>query len=143
MSDDVCTVLNLPVITDARGALSFFQNEEGLRLDIRRVFWMYGIPSGARRGGHAHRQQEQVVLMLAGQCEVKVDDGVSTRDVNLCDPATALYVPRMRWLEMGPFSGGSLCLVLSSGEFDEADYIRDRMEFEKLAFQLACAGISS
>jgi len=142
MSDAVCTVMELPVISDARGALSFFQNQEGLRLDIRRAFWMYGIPAGTRRGGHAHRQQEQIVLMLAGQCAVRVDDGASSRVVKLCDPATALYVPRMRWLEMGPFSGGSLCLVLSSGEFDEADYIRDRMEFENLALEFSRTSIS-
>lgn len=108
------------------------QAHAAVPFDIKRLFVLYALPEGARRGYHAHREQHQFVVMLAGACEVVVDNGDTRETVLLARPSTALYAPPMLWLELGSFTPGAVCAVLTSGEYDEADYIRDRAEFEAL-----------
>lgn len=127
------TLVALPVIADARGKLGFAQAGSQVPFEPRRVFYLYGIAPGAERGGHAHRAQHQFLIMLAGNCRIVVDDGQNTSEVRLENPAQGLYVPPMLWLDLADFSSDAVCLVLASGVYDEADYIRDKAEFRKLA----------
>jgi uncharacterized RmlC-like cupin family protein len=112
--------------------LLFAQAHAQVPFDIRRLFALYALPEGARRGSHAHREQHQFLMMLAGRCRVIVDNGERRVPVLLETPAIALYAPPMLWLELDGFSSNAVCVVLTSGDYDEADYIRDRAEFEAL-----------
>lgn len=127
------TLVSLPVIADARGRLGFAQAGSQVPFEPRRVFYLYGVIPGAERGGHAHRAQHQFLIMLAGSCRVAIDNGQAVSDVRLENPAQGLYVPPMLWLDLADFSPDAICLALASDVYDEADYIRDKAEFRKLA----------
>jgi dTDP-4-dehydrorhamnose 3,5-epimerase-like enzyme len=122
----------LPEIKDPRGALMFAEQGRHIPFPVKRVFALYGIPEGSARGGHAHRAQEQFVVMLAGSCTVVVDDGEARVAESLSSPTEGLYVPAGLWLDLTAFSRDAVCLVLASGLYDEADYIRDRAEFVRV-----------
>lgn len=126
-------LVDLPEIGDETGYVLIAQAEAQVPFDIRRLFVLHRLPEGGTRGHHAHRAQHQLLIMLAGRCEAVVDDGVTRTAVTLDDPARALYLPPMLWLELGAFSAGAICAVLTSGDYDPADYVRDRAEFEALA----------
>ena len=130
---DACRTLDLPVIRDARGNLTFIEQSVGLPFPIRRVYYLYDVPGGAERGGHAHFALNQLILPLAGSFDVVLDDGQRRRTVHLNRPWTGVLVGPMIWRELQNFSSGSVCLVLASEPFDEADYIRDHGEFVRLA----------
>jgi uncharacterized RmlC-like cupin family protein len=194
-----CTLLDLPIVHDARGNLTFIEGGRHVGFEIARVYYLYDVPGGASRGGHAHRELEQLIIATSGSFEVVVDDGTDQRrimlrrshvglyvppmiwrdrvyylydvpggaergghahktlhqlliamsgsfDVKLDDgrdsdrchlnrPYRALYIPPMVWREMDNFSSGSVCLVLASAPFDESDYLRDYD-----AFRIAAAG---
>jgi dTDP-4-dehydrorhamnose 3,5-epimerase-like enzyme len=123
------TKITLPEIRDPRGNLVFAEERRHVPFAVKRVFAIYGVPPGSARGGHAHRAQEQLLVMLAGECTVVVDDGRNRTEERLETPTAALYVPAGLWLELRDFSGGAICLVLASGAYDEDDYIRDYSEF--------------
>jgi len=125
-------LIDLPVRSDERGSLAFAQYPQHIPFPPQRIFYFYGLPSGCARGGHAHRRLEQFILMLAGGCEAVVDNGVECRRVSLSTPSVALYIPPMLWLELSGFTPNSVCAVLASDVYDEADYIRDRTEFDRL-----------
>lgn len=125
-------LVELPEIGDATGYVLIAQAEAQVPFDIRRLFVLHRLPKGGSRGHHAHRAQHQFLIMLAGSCEVVIDDGATRTTLGLDDPARALYLPPMLWLELGGFSAGAICAVLTSGDYDPADYIRDRAEFEAL-----------
>jgi dTDP-4-dehydrorhamnose 3,5-epimerase-like enzyme len=124
-----CKLVELPVVEDPQGDLAFAEGESHVPFPIARVFFVYGVPSDAIRGGHAHLSLEQVVFCLAGRLEFVVDDGSQRRTFALEDPRTGLYLPPMVWHDIGGFSPGTVYLVLTSMPFDEADYIRDRDEY--------------
>jgi hypothetical protein len=126
-------IIALPEIADARGRLMFGEEGRHIPFAIKRVFAIYGVPKGERRAGHAHRRQEQFIIMLAGECRITIRDGAGLREQCLHRPTDGLYVPPLSWIELDTFSPGAVCLVLSSGAYDEADYIRDYTEFERLA----------
>ena len=126
-------MITLPEVADERGRLMFGEEGRQIPFAIKRIFALYDVPQGARRGGHAHRRQEQFIIMLAGDCRVVIRDGASEREELLGDPTMGLYVPPIIWIELDAFSPGAVCLVLSSGVYDETDYIRDYAEFETLA----------
>jgi hypothetical protein len=130
---ETCTLIDLPEFRDARGALSFAQVGAQINFPIKRLFHIYDVAAGETRGAHAHRAQYQFVIMFAGACTVTVDTGHEKKDVCLSRPNQALSVPPMHWLTLADFTPGSVCGVLTSGEYDEADYIRDYAEFETLA----------
>jgi uncharacterized RmlC-like cupin family protein len=98
--------------------------------EIRRVYYLYNVPVDAERGGHGHRDLEQVIFALSGSFRVKVDDGKMRQEYWLRDPRKGLYISRMVWREMDSFSQGAVCMVLASRHYDEADYIRDYAQFK-------------
>jgi hypothetical protein len=126
-------IITLPEIADARGRLLFGEEGRHIPFPIKRIFAIYGVNEGARRGGHAHRRQEQFIIMLAGQCRITIRDGAGISEQYLRKPTDGLYVPPITWVELDAFTPDAVCLVLASAAFDEADYIRDYTEFERLA----------
>jgi len=122
---DACEILELPKIADARGNLTFVEQQRHVPFEIRRVFFLYDVPTGADRGAHAHREQHQFLICLSGSFDVEVDDGAGRRSIHLNRPWKGLHVPPMIWAAEKNFDPGSVCLVLSSGLFAEDDYIRD------------------
>jgi hypothetical protein len=124
-----CRIVELPRITDPRGNLTFIEGDAHVPFDIQRVFYLYDVPGGESRGGHAHRQLEQLVIAAAGSFDVVVDDGSDAERFSLNRSYYGLYVPAMIWTHLDNFSSGSVCLVLASLPYEESDYHRDYDEF--------------
>ncbi len=124
-----CRIVDLPRVTDPRGNLTFLEGGAQVPFDIARVYYLYDVPGGESRGGHAHRRLEQLVIAAAGSFDVIVDDGTETARFHLNRSYYGLYMPRMTWRELGNFSSGSVCLVLASHPYSEEDYYRDYDEF--------------
>jgi dTDP-4-dehydrorhamnose 3,5-epimerase-like enzyme len=122
--------INLPVVRDKRGNLAFLQWKD-MPFTFKRVYYLYDIPSGARRGGHAHLQQNELLIAVSGSFDVIIDDGRQRKTFHLNSPEKALLIPEGIWREIENFSANSICLVLNSEEFSEKDYIRDYEEFVK------------
>ena len=122
---DTCQVLELPKIVDARGNLTFVEKQRHVPFDIKRIFYLYDVPTAADRGAHAHKRQHQFLICLSGSFDVEVNDGTDTRMIHLNRPWKGLHVPPMIWAAEKNFDPGSLCLVLASDLFSEDDYIRD------------------
>lgn len=129
MGLDKVQVLDFPRITDPRGNLSVVQGSEHVPFDIRRVFYLYDVPGGASRGGHAHHREQQVLIAVAGSFDVILDDGSRKMTVTLNRPFRGLLIPPGVWRVLDNFSSGSVCLTLSSVDYDESDYIRDYDNF--------------
>lgn len=129
MNLDRCRIIDLPKITDPRGNLTFIQGNEHIPFDIRRVYYLYDVPGGETRGGHAHKKLQQVIIALSGSFDVVLDDGHSKRTVGLNRSYYGLYIPNMIWRELENFSSASVCLVVASEVYDESDYYRDYQEF--------------
>jgi len=126
-------LLHLPRITDPRGNLTFVEAEEHAPFEIRRVYYLYDVPAGAERGGHAHYALHQLIIPLSGSFDVILDDGRGWRRFRLDRPYRGLYVAPLTWRELSNFSSGSVCLVLASAPYEESDYIRDYRAFLRLA----------
>ena len=122
-------IIDLPVVSDPRGDLTFIEGERHVPFPIRRVYYLYNVPVDAERGGHAHQELEQVVFALSGSFRMKIDDGHKKSEYWLRDPRKGLYINRMIWREMDSFSQGAVCMVLASHPYDESDYIRDNKKF--------------
>ena len=122
-------IIELPKIVDARGNLSFAEGEHHVPFKIERVYWTYDVPGGECRGGHAHKQLQQLILALGGSFTVTLDDGREKRTVLLNRPYLGLLVKPGIWRTLDDFSSGSVCLVLASEKYIEEDYIRDYDEF--------------
>jgi acetyltransferase-like isoleucine patch superfamily enzyme len=126
-------VLRLPSYTDLRGSVSIAELTDIAPFDVRRVYFVYDVPSSQVRGEHAHRECHQVLIVVHGGCSVVVDDGSQRAEIALDSPGLALYVPPMVWSIQYKHSSDSVLLVLASHPYDTADYIRDYTEFEELA----------
>ena len=126
-----CTILDLPKVADGRGNLSIIEENKHIPFKIKRVFYYYDIPGGESRGGHAHKECHQLLIAASGSFEVVLDDGVNRRTVLLNRPFYGLLVPPGIWAEERGFSSGSICLVLASHPYEDADYIRDYDAFIK------------
>jgi WxcM-like, C-terminal len=126
-----CRIIELPRINDPRGNLTFIEGQDHVPFDIHRVFYLYDVPGGQWRGGHAHRELEQVVIAASGSFDMIVDDGTERERFSLNRSYYGLYVPSMTWTELDNFSSGSVSLVLASRKYDEADYYRDYDEFRR------------
>lgn len=124
-----CEVLPLPKKTDPRGNLTFIESSTHLPFDIRRVFYLYDVPTGEGRGAHAHRTLHQFLVCLAGSFDVELDDGASKKVVHLNRPWLGLHIPPMIWAAEVNFDPGSVCLVLASDVYREDDYLRDYPAF--------------
>ena len=128
--------IQFPKIKDHRGNLSFIEGSRHLPFAIRRVYYLYDVPAGETRGGHAHKNLQQCIIAASGSFTVVVDDGVSRERFFLNRPHYGLWIPRMVWRELENFSSGSTCLVIASEEYDESDYYREYSEFlEALAHE--------
>jgi hypothetical protein len=121
----LANLINLPVISDPRGNLSFIESDTHVPFGIARVYYLYDVPSGSVRAGHAHKALHQLLIAVSGSFDVRLHDGVSEERVTLNRPHVGLHIGPMQWREIDNFSSGSVCLVLASTPYDEADYIRD------------------
>ena len=122
------TLIDIPKITDVRGNLGVVEKDV-IPFNIKRVYYLYDVPSTAYRGGHSHIDQTELLIPLSGSFEVALDNGNEKKSVLLNKPDKGLLINTGIWRELQNFSSGSVCLVLSSGEFDEADYIRSYKDF--------------
>lgn len=120
----------IPKILDYRGNLSFVEENNHIPFTIRRVFWIYDVPGGEERGGHAYKETEELIVALSGSFDVMLDDGSKKITVHLNRSYQGLYVPKMVWREMRNFSTNSVAMVIASTNYDERDYIRDYEEFK-------------
>ena len=126
-----CALLEFPESADPRGNLSFLENGRHIPFDIKRVFYLYDVPAGARRAAHALVKCQQCIIAIAGSLDVLLDDGFTRKTYHLNRPNAGLYVPALVWRELLNFSAGSICLVLASEFYDPADYFRDYADFRK------------
>ena len=122
-------IVEIPKIADYRGNISVIEKDI-LPYKVKRVYYMYDIPSGSKRGGHAHIEQSEFLIALSGSFDVVLNNGLETVTVNLNRPDKGLLIPKGVWRELDSFSAGAVCLVLASDVFDEADYIRDYNQFK-------------
>jgi dTDP-4-dehydrorhamnose 3,5-epimerase-like enzyme len=125
-----CKIITLPKIQDPRGNLSFIEEEKHFPFIIKRAYWIYDVPGGEIRGGHAFKEQHEMIVALSGSLDVKVDDGINRMVYALNRSYYGLYIPCGIWRQMENFSTNSLALVLSSTEYFEDDYIRDYNEYK-------------
>ena len=130
-------VIELPRITDPRGNLTFIEGESHVPFAIARVYYLYDVPGGETRGGHAHRQLEQLIIAMSGSFDVFLDDAHQQRTVSLNRSYYGLYLPRMIWRELVNFSSGSVCAVLASRPYEAEDYYYDYDEFKADASRAA------
>ena len=130
---DDCKIIQLPKITDPRGNLTFLENMNQIPFEIKRVFYIYDVPTGVSRGSHAHRNLKQFIICLSGSFDVLLDDGKSKKKVHLNSPWQGLFIPSMIWSSEANFDPGSVCLILVSELYDPESYIRDYDLFIKLA----------
>ncbi len=126
------SLIELPKFLDARGNLSFAQNNTHIPFEIKRTYWLYDVPGGESRGGHAYRETEEFVIALSGSFDVIVDDGKEKKTFHLNRSYYGLYIPKGMWREMDNFSTNSLALEFASTNYNPEDYIRDYNEFLNL-----------
>lgn len=124
-------LINLPKIPDDRGNLSFFQNNAQIPFDIKRVYWIYDVPGGAQRGGHAYNDMQELIIALSGSFDVILHDGNKEYKYSLNRSYVGLYVPKMIWRSMDNFSTNALAFIATDKAYDEGNYIRDFETFKK------------
>ncbi|WP_447747404.1 sugar 3,4-ketoisomerase [Pseudomonas nicosulfuronedens] len=124
-------IIDLPRILDPRGNLTFIEGGNHVPFDIKRVYYLYDVPGGAHRGGHAHRELHQLIIAMSGSFDILLDDGKTRFKYHLNRSYYGLYLPPMMWREIDNFSSGSVCMVLASAPYEEADYYRDYPEFQQ------------
>jgi dTDP-4-dehydrorhamnose 3,5-epimerase-like enzyme len=122
-------IINFPKIVDSRGNLSFLEGINHIPFKIIRTYWIYDVPGGETRGGHAYKENEELIIALSGSFDVKLDNGNNKYMFHLNRSYYGLYVPKMYWREMNNFSTNSLALILASTEYNKNDYIRDYNQF--------------
>jgi hypothetical protein len=129
MNIENCRIIQIPKISDPRGNLSVIEDASVLPFEIKRVYYLYDIPAGESRGGHAHKKLEQLIIPISGSFDVKINDGIQGKVVTLNRPYMGLYICPYIWRDIDNFSSGSVCLVLASQSYDESDYFRNYEEF--------------
>ena len=128
-------IIQLPKISDSRGNLSVIEELKEIPFKIERTYWIYDVPGGETRGGHAYKENQEFIVALSGSFDVVLDDGKEKKLFSLNRSYNGLYVPKGIWRQMENFSTNSLALILSSTKYDSADYIRDYGEFLRFANQ--------
>ena len=126
-----CTILQLPRIYNPAGSITAINNQQEIPFDIKRVYYLFDVPGGEARGGHAHRELQQLIVAASGSFDIIINDGNVKRSFHLSRPYIGLYMPAGLWRELDNFSSGSICLVLASTIYEEADYIRDYQTFKE------------
>ena len=132
---DNCQVFELPKITDPRGNLTFIEANRHIPFSIQRVYYLYDVPGGSERGGHAHKALSQLIIAIAGSFDIHLDDGYAKKTIHMNRSHQGLYVCPMIWREIDNFSSGAVCMVLASEYYDEADYYRDYNQFVSDVFK--------
>ena len=125
-------IINLPKIPDPRGNLSFFENLNQIPFKIKRTYWIYDVPGGEYRGSHAFKESKEFIVALSGSFDVVLNDGKEEKRFQLNRSYLGLYVPNMLWRSIDNFSTNSVALIVSSVDYNEADYIREYQEFKTL-----------
>lgn len=126
---DLCKIIDLPMIKNPKGNLTFIEAGRHIPFDIRRVYYLYDIPGGEERGGHAHRALHQLIIAMSGSFDIRIDDGRAKKTVHMNRSYYGLYICPMIWREIDNFSSGAVCMALASEFYDEADYYRDYDQF--------------
>ena len=129
MSLNSCKIIDLPKIADPRGNLTFVESDSQIPFDIQRVYYLYDVPGGSERGGHAHKDLHQLIIAMSGSFDVVLDDGKEKKRFHLNRSYHGLYIYPMMWRELDNFSSGSVCMVLASNKYEEDDYYRDYAEY--------------
>lgn len=132
MKMDAVRIIQLPKVLDKRGNLSIIEELKNIPFTIERTYWIYDVPGGESRGGHAYRENEEFIVALSGSFDVILDDGNERKTFSLNRSYYGLYVPKGLWREINNFSTNSLALILSSTVYEEKDYIRDYNDFFKM-----------
>lgn len=125
-------IINLPKLPDLRGCLSFIEEDSHVPFSIRRVYWIYDVPGGETRGGHAFKETEELIIALSGSFDVILHDGSNESRVHLNRSYYGVLVPKMTWRLLENFSTNSLALIIASTDYNPSDYIREFMEFQEL-----------
>lgn len=136
MDVDQCKLFSLPKFNDERGSLSFVEGNVQIPFAIERLYYLYDIPSNAARGAHAHKELHQLMIAMSGRFDVILDDGSRQERVTLSSPDQGLYICPMIWRDLENFEPGSVCAVLASARYEEADYYRNYEEFQANRKQL-------
>jgi hypothetical protein len=123
-------IINLPKILDARGNLSFVEENDHIPFQIKRSYWIFDVPGGEKRGGHAYKENQEFIIALSGSFDIILDNGINRESYSLNRSYYGLYVPKGMWRQMENFSTNSLALVLASTKFDTSDYIYNYDEFK-------------
>lgn len=126
---DDCRIIELPKISSRRGNITPVEGGKHIPFEIERVYYLYDVPGGAARGGHAHKELKQLVVSVMGAFDVMLDDGHNKKSVRLDRAFFGLFIPNMIWRELENFSSGGICLVMASLPYDESDYYRNYEEF--------------
>jgi dTDP-4-dehydrorhamnose 3,5-epimerase-like enzyme len=129
MTIENCKIIDLPKINDPRGNLTFIEGGRHVPFDIKRVYYLYDVPGGSERGGHAHKELHQLIVAMSGSFDIHLDDGHEKKIIQMSRSYYGLYVCPMMWREIDNFSSGAVCMVLASNYFDEDDYYRDYSKF--------------
>jgi hypothetical protein len=129
MSLEDCRLIELPKISDPRGNLTFIEGNSHIPFELKRVFYLYDVPGGANRAGHALKMCDQFLIAMSGSFDVLLDDGYQQKRHHLNRSYYGLYISSLTWREIDNFSSGSVCMVLASRLYDEADYYRDYQDF--------------
>ena len=129
---ELCKIMDLPKMLDSRGNLTFIEQNKHIPFDIKRIFYIYDVPTGESRGAHAHHNLHQFMICVSGSFNVELDDGFNKKTVHLNRPWHGLYVPPLIWSAETNFDPGSVCIILVSELYDEDDYIRDYQKFLKI-----------
>ena len=124
-----CQLITLPKNHQINGNLTAVTNSDEVPFEIKRVYYLYDVPGGFSRGGHGHKDLQQLIVALSGSFDLIVDDGTTKRTFTLSRPNVGVYMPAGLWRELDNFSSGSICFVLASHEYDENDYFRDYEKF--------------
>ena len=131
----MCTTIEVSKVHDILGNNSTIENDFHIPFEVKRVYYLYDVPSGEKRGGHAHYELEQYILAVSGSFDVIIDDGTNRKIVSLNKPNLALHIVPGLWRELENFSSDAICLVIASHKYDEGDYIRDYNSFLELTRQ--------
>jgi dTDP-4-dehydrorhamnose 3,5-epimerase-like enzyme len=126
---DNCSIIQLPKIHDPRGNLTFVEGLNHISFKIKRMYWIYDVPGGEKRGGHAYKRLHELIIAVSGSFDVVLDDGREKSNFTLNRSYYGLYVPNLIWRSLENFSTNSLCLILASDVYNEDEYIRDYNEF--------------
>lgn len=132
-----CKIVELPRINEPRGNLTFVESNRHIPFAIQRVYYLYDVPGGAERGGHAHKALHQLIIAMSGSFDIHLDDGYSKKTMHMNRSYNGLYVCPMIWREIDNFSSGAVCMVLASDYYDELDYYRDYDQFINDARKIA------